>query len=206
MDDIKHSDIDHGQQVDTSVVLNCLQKGDAKLALQHCHDLLARDPQHIQTLLFAAIASRSLEWLDDALDFTNRAQMLAPSQPAIYSLMGDILLLQNKPEPALTALTKAQHLGDATAQINFNIGSAYLALGIHEDAKIYFDQALSIDPQMVAAHVNKGLAEHSLMNLDAALNCFDAALCIDPCDVNAQWNKSHVLLTLGRYKEGFQAL
>lgn len=204
MDDINRSDLDNGQQVDTSLVLNCLQKGDAKLALQYCLDLLSRDPQHIQTLLFAAIASRSLEWLDDALDFTNRAQMVTPSQPAIYGLMGDILLRQNKPESALTALTKAQHLGDSTAQINFNIGSAYLALGIHEDAKIYFDKALSIDPKMVAAHVNKGLAEHSSMNLDAALDCFDAALCIDPRDVNAQWNKSHVLLTLGRYKEGFK--
>ena len=57
---------------------------------------------------------------------------------------------------------------------------------------------------MVAAHVNKGLAEHSLMNLDAALDCFDAALCIDPCNIDAQWNKSHVLLTLGRYEEGFK--
>ena len=65
MDDIKHSNIEDGQQVDTSLVLNCLQKGDAKLALQYCHDLLARDPQHIQTLLFAALASRSLEWLDE---------------------------------------------------------------------------------------------------------------------------------------------
>ena len=37
MDDIKHSDMGHGQQVDTSSVLNCLQQGDAKLALQHCH-------------------------------------------------------------------------------------------------------------------------------------------------------------------------
>ena len=69
MDDINRSDLDSGQQVDTSVVVNCLQKGDAKLALKHCHDLLARDPQHIQTLLFAALASRSLEWLDSALDF-----------------------------------------------------------------------------------------------------------------------------------------
>ena len=206
MDDIKHSDIDHGQQVDTSLVLNCLQKGDAKLALQHCHDLLAKDPNHVQTLLFAALASRSLEWFDNALDFTNRAQMVAPSQPAAYGLMGDILLLQKRPEPALEALLKAHHLGDSSAQINFNIGSAYLVLGIYEDAKIYFDQALSIDPRMVAAHVNKGLAEHSLMNLDAALHCFDAALHIDPRNVDAQWNKSHVLLTLGRYAEGLSSL
>ncbi|MEK9710489.1 MAG: tetratricopeptide repeat protein [Alphaproteobacteria bacterium] len=118
--------------------------------------------------------------------------------------MGDVLLLQNRPEPALTALLKARHLGDVSAQINFNIGSAYLALGIYEDAKNYFDQALSITPHMVAAHVNKGLAEHSLMNLDAALDCFNTALCIDPENIDAQWNKSHVLLTLGRYEEGFK--
>ena len=204
MDDIKYSNIEDGQQVDTSLVLNCLQKGDAKLALQYCHDLLAKDPQHIQTLLFAALASRSLEWLDSALDFINRAMLLAPKQPAIYSLMGDILLLQKRPEPALEALLKAHRLGDTSAQINFNIGSAHLALGIYEDAKIYFDQALSIDPHMVPAHVNKGLAEHSLTNLDAALDCFDAALCVDPGNVDAQWNKSHVLLTLGRYEEGFK--
>ena len=204
MDDIDRSDLENGQQVDTSLVVNCLQKGNAKLALQYCHDLLARDPQHIQTLLFAALASRSLEWVDSALDFINRAMALAPKQPAIHSLMGDILLMQKRPEPALEALLKAHHLGDSSAQINFNIGSAYLALGIHEDAKIYFDKALSIDPQMVSALVNKGLAEHSLMNLDAALDCFDAALCIDPCDVDALWNKSHVLLTLGRYVEGFK--
>jgi len=204
MDEVKQPHTEPAGPIDVSLVKYCLQQGDAKLALQYCHELLARDPQHIQTLLFAALASRSLRWLDDALDFINRALIAAPSQPTIHSLMGDILLLQNRPEPALTALLKARHLGDVSAQINFNIGSAYLALGIHEDAKNYFDQALSIAPQMVAAYVNKGLAEHSLMNLDAALDCFDTALCIDPENIDAQWNKSHVFLTLGRYKEGFR--
>ena len=104
----------------------------------------------------------------------------------------------------MASLLRAQHLGDSSAQINFNIGSAYLALASHDDAKIYFDKALSIDPEMAAAHVNKGLVEHSLMNLDVALDCFDKALNVDPCNVDAQWNKSHVLLTLGRYEEGFQ--
>ena len=33
---------------------------------------------------------------------------------------------------------------------------------------------------MVAAHVNKGLAEHSLMNLDAALDCFDERFALIP--------------------------
>ena len=204
MDEVKHPHTEPAGQIDVSSVKHCLQQGDAKSALQYCHELLARDPQNIQTLLFAAIASRSLGWFDDALDFINCAHALAPNQRAIHGLMGDILLLQKRPEQALSALLQAKELGDNSAQIYFNIGSAYLALDIFEDAKIYFDLALSIAPQMVAAHVNNGLVEHSLMNLDAALNCFDKALCIDPENIDAQWNKSHVLLTLGRYEEGFK--
>ena len=204
MDDVKHPHANTAGQIDVALIRHCLQKGDAKLALQYCHELLADDPQHIQTLLFATLASRSLGWLDDALNFINRALALAPNQPSIHSLLGDILLLQKRPEQALGALLQARKLGDGSSQIFFHIGSAYLALARYEDAKIYFDQALAIDPLMVAAHVNKGLAEHSLMHLDAALRCFDAALCIDPGNIDAQWNKSHLLLTLGRYEEGFR--
>ena len=203
MDDVKHLHANSAGQIDKSSIKHCLQKGDARLALQYCHELLADDPQHIQTLLFAVLASRSLGWLDDAMNFINRALALAPNQPAIYSLMGDILLLQKQPEQALGALLQARELGDGSSQISFNIGSAFLALARYEDAKIYFDHALAIDSLMVAAHVNKGLAEHSLMNLSEALSCFDAALCIDPDNIDAQWNKSHVLLTLGKYEEGF---
>jgi tetratricopeptide (TPR) repeat protein len=204
MDEMKQVHTDADRHIDVSLVKDCLQKGDAKLALQYCHELLAENSQHVQVLSFAALASRSLGWLDIALDFINRAMVVEPHQPAIHSLMGDILLLQKRPEHALTELFKAKHLGDDSAQLNFNIGSAYLALAVYDDAKIYFDKALAIDPDMLVAHVNKGLAEHSLMNLDAALNCFDAALCIDPGNLDAQWNKSHVLLTLGRYEEGFR--
>ena len=198
----RHSDgVEHS---DLSSIKHCLQEGDAKLALQHCHELLADDPQNIQLLSFAAIASRSLGWLDNALEFINLAVTVAPSQPSLYSLLGDILLLQKRPEDALTELFRAQHLGGESTQLNFNIGSSYLNLANYEDAKVYFDRTLALDPQMVAAHVNKGLAEHSLMNLDAALDCFDAALCIDPNNLDAQWNKSHVLLTLGKYEQGFR--
>jgi hypothetical protein len=55
----------------------------------------------------------------------------------------------------LTASLKAQHFGDGSAQINFNLGAAYLALTVYEDVKIYFEKALSINPTMVAAHIIK---------------------------------------------------
>ena len=201
---MQHPHADSAEHIDLSSIKHCLQDGDAKLALQYCHELLANNPQHLQLLSFAAIASRSLGWLDNALEFINRAVAVAPNQPALYCLLGDILLLLKRPGDALGELLKAQHLGDNSAQLNFNIGCSYLSLANYADAKIYFDRALALDHQMTAAHVNKGLAEHSLMNLDAALDCFDAALCIDPSNLDAQWNKSHVLLTLGKYEQGFR--
>ena len=204
MNEAKHLKTNTAGQIDLSLVRNCLEKGDAKLALQYCYELLARDPQNVQALAFGAVASRSLGWLDDALDLINRALVVVSNQPNIHSLRGDVLLLQERPEQALDALLNARELGDFSAQTCFNIGAAYLQLAAYEDAKIYFDQALAIDPKMLAAHVNNGLVEHSLMNLDAALRCFDAALCIEPVNIDALWNKSHVLLTLGRYEEGFQ--
>jgi Flp pilus assembly protein TadD len=80
--------------------------------------LLVNDPQHIQPLVLAVLASRSLGWLDEALNFINRSLALAPNQPAIHSLMGDILLLQKQPEQALSALLQARELGDESSQIS----------------------------------------------------------------------------------------
>ena len=53
MDEMKQPHTETAGQIDVSSVKHCLQKGDAKLALQYCHELLAENPQHIQTLLFA---------------------------------------------------------------------------------------------------------------------------------------------------------
>ena len=45
-----------------------------------------------------------------------------------------------------------------------------------KEAKAKFNDALKINSAMAAANVNKGVAEHSLMNLESAKNCFDLAL------------------------------
>ena len=42
------------------------------------------------------------------------------------------------------------------------------------------------------------------MNLESAIDCFDMALLNDPNNIDAKWNKSHVLLTMGDYQAGFK--
>ena len=83
MDEVKQPHTEPAGPIHVSSVKHCLQQGDAKLALQYCHELLAHDPHNVQILLFAGLASRSLGWLDGALIFINRALDAAPNQPTV---------------------------------------------------------------------------------------------------------------------------
>ena len=204
MDDLKDLDDNSPNPADVAQIKFYLQKGDAKLALHSSQILLAEDPNQVQVLLFATIAARSIGWLDEAFAYANNATVIAPDQPAAFSLLGDILLLQKKPDIALDILLHAHNLGDHTAQNYFNLGLAYMGLEAFEKAKIHFNHALKINSEMAEAWTNLGVAEHSLMRLDEAKKCFDAALRIDPSNIDTKWNKSHVLLTQGNYQEGLK--
>ncbi len=204
MDELKHSTVERNHDIDISLIKHCLQNGNLKKALYYCQLLLAENPNQIDVLLFGAIASRGLGDADKAYQYAEYGTKIAPENPTSYSLLGDILLMQKKPQAALKNLLRSELLGERSPQNLFNIGSAYLDLEKFEEAKGRLDDALSMSPQMAVAHVNKGLAEHSLMNLESAITCFDMALRSDPNNIDAKWNKSHVLLTKGDYEAGFQ--
>ena len=177
MDDLKDLDDNSPNPADVAAQIKFYrQKGDAKLALHSSQILLAEDPNQVQVLLFATIAARSIGWLDEAFAYANNATVIVPDQPAAFSLLGDILLLQKKPDIALDILLHAHNLGDHTAQNYFNLGSAYMGLEAFEKAKIHFNHALKINSEMAEAWTNLGVAEHSLMRLAEAKKCLDAAL------------------------------
>ncbi len=61
-----------------------------------------------------------------------------------------------------------------------------------------FDETLSIDPDFVAAMLNKGSALHKLGRYQEAVNAYDAVLSRDPDRVTAWYNKGLALGELGR--------
>ena len=84
---MQHPHADSAEHINLSSIKHCLQEGDTKLALQYCHELLVNNPQHLQLLSFAAIASRSLGWLDNALESTelSKAQVLNQAAQAMLA-------------------------------------------------------------------------------------------------------------------------
>jgi len=71
----------------------------------------------------------------------------------------------------------------------------------YEEAIIYYDAALKIDPFNVSALFSKGLALDNLGRLDEAISYYDKVLALDPNDVDTLYHKGFALDSLGRFSE-----
>lgn len=76
--------------------------------------------------------------------------------------------------------------------------------GDYQNAVIYFDKALDIDPNYAELWKNKGNALSSQGRYEDALNCYEKALEIN-CNHGMAWkNKGIALQELGRFEEALE--
>ncbi len=68
-------------------------------------------------------------------------------------------------------------------------------------AAVWFDKAIQADSSQVHAYVNRGLALHADMRLEAALASYDQAIQRQPGYSDAHFNRGNVLLELGRLQD-----
>ena len=69
--------------------------------------------------------------------------------------------------------------------------------GQYEEAIVYYDRALDIDPNHVNALYNKGVALGNLGRYQEAIEYYDRALAIEPNFVYALNNKANAIVSLG---------
>ena len=72
-------------------------------------------------------------------------------------------------------------------------GATLLALGRYEEAIVYFDKALEIDPNDADSWGSKGSALQQLHRHEESLMCFDKAIQINPLDADS-WHKKGMAL------------
>lgn len=91
----------------------------------------------------------------------------------------------------LTALKQYRLALDADPEnyrIMNNIASTMLQLGMHSDALLVANRALSVKPDYVSAMVNAGIAHSGLGNGAAARGMFARAVSLDPSNRGALYN------------------
>ena len=182
-------------------------------ALHECHYQKAFDIgfQHLSKMqgdfelyLLCAISARSIGQSDKAEVCAREALKLLPGHQAALSILGDILISKKEPDQALEFLRLAVRRGGETAGNYLNIGLAYQLKNSYEKSVVYFNRALQLNQELLSALINRGLAEFALKDFKTAEETFNAALKICPDNPEVLWNKSHLLLTKGRYLEGFK--
>jgi Ca-activated chloride channel family protein len=114
---------------------------------------------------------------------------------------GNRLYRAGKYAEAAEAYERVVNAGKATPQVHYNLGTAYLALGRHEDAERHLQLALrDIDPEirersfynlgnrfLVDARAQGDLQAQEQL-LEGAIAAYQRALRIAPDDVDAKWN------------------
>jgi Ca-activated chloride channel family protein len=104
-------------------------------------------------------------------------------------------------EGAVAAYSKVVSAGKATPQVHYNLGTALLALGRHNEAEQHFQLALrGVDPELrertfynlgnrfLLEAREQGDLKAQEQLLEGAIDAYQRALRIDPADVDAKWN------------------
>ncbi|MBP1648968.1 MAG: protein kinase [Bacteroidetes bacterium] len=78
-------------------------------------------------------------------------------------------------------------------------------LGHLEEALIWYDKALEVDPENADAWINKGACQHKLGRLEDSVRSFSRALAVDKHNAAASRNLGSSLFALGRLEDALDA-
>jgi tetratricopeptide (TPR) repeat protein len=103
-------------------------------------------------------------------------------------------------QDCLPMIERALALGRAGPDLA-NLANALNQLGRPEEAAAAASEALRLDPRLVSAHSNLGVANRTLGHLEAAAQNFAAAAALQPTYADAHANLGVLLTELGRPEE-----
>ncbi len=122
---------------------------------------------------------------------------LEPEAGVLWYNLGIEYLATNKPEAALNAFTKAESLGERTAELYNNMGLAWYNLQNYEQAEQCYSQSLLVNPAFPEALNNFGVLNFVQGNYKEARHFFEQAVAYNPAYQDALINLRDTYETLG---------
>ncbi len=111
-----------------------LLHGDTAAAFEQFQRELARDPQHVPSLLAIVSEMERESQFAQALPYAQRAAQAEPDNFAAHAILGRVLVSLDRVAEGVRELETAKQLEPGSPQIYFSLASAYAKLGRTEDA------------------------------------------------------------------------
>lgn len=148
-------------------------------------------------------------WLD--LDDCARAETCFRSilaedatHPYAWCNLGIALQRRGDLEEALTCFRRSLEFMPDFAEATYNLGLLLRDLGRPADALEMLERALSLKPEFALAQANIGVVHQDLGDIDQAFAAFERALELEPESGDIHLTKAHLLLSAGRFREGWE--
>ena len=122
-------------------------------------------------------------------------------QPHWYANAAHVAQEQRHFDAALTFAEAGQQRFPEHAALAYAAGNALMSLNRLVEAQAQFEQALRLDPSLVAARHNLGNCFKRQNQADAALACYDAVLQAEPTYLGGIITRASHLLEMGRFAE-----
>lgn len=151
-------------------------------------DVIARDPQHFDSLHLLGVAALQRGRSDIAIDMIGRAIALNDRISTFHNNFAEALRGAGRVEEAVAHARRAIELEPGFAEAHLNLGNGLKQLGRAEEAIEQYRRALELNPNYPEAHTNLGIAQMDAGQLDAAIESYRRALALRPNFAAAEMN------------------
>ena len=114
--------------------------------------------------------------------------------------------IHDAPEEALVVFQKAIEVDPRFSWPHHNIGRLYMAKADYEQARIWLERAIAVNPDHWRALYNYGVTSANLKRWPDALTAYRKALAISPNDARLHANVGWTLIELGQHLEADREL
>ena len=159
---------------------------------------IARDISSIKLSL--ATLELELGNSDEAEQYAREAIQLGLNTSAAHNQLGAALVVQQKFKESIEAFDNAIALKSGDTQLLVNKGGALYYLGEMHEAKVYYQKALDLNPEMMQAHIGMGAVLLVLGKYKKAITHFEVAKKNGPLDASLARNLGVAYMNIGRLR------
>ena len=175
-------------------------------AIPRYENALRLGPDHSPALVGHANACMQLERYEQALAMYDRALAIDPCQVEVLSNKGSALIHLGRLPEALDMFKQGLAISSDHPALMSNVCTALHEALLHEEALVWADRAVTIDPLLAAAHLSRGNVLIDLARLEEATESLSRAAALDPSDGEARYSLGWTRLLAGDWNVGLELL
>ena len=181
--------------------------GQLSKALVMYERALKLDPNDADIYLNLGLVAWRLRMLEGAERLFRICVQLRPDSPMGHNNLGGVLRDQGRFDDAVDTLRNAIYRFPDVAELWNSLGTCAMEQGLVPEARLFYEEALRIDPKFARAHHNIAYALTHTGDLDDSVRHYDQAISLTSATldmIEIRHGRALSLLSLGRLAEGWR--